>query len=160
MNTKDYIERAKELGNTYRSHIIGAIVGIVLVLIIVYIFSKPSSNIDAFLTGVWQGDEEFCQESELGGMILTLSNEGKRNFSGTFTTYGDAGLYENSDITVKFGRWKRDGTLYTSRIKLEGSEVLPEDLRADISLETGYMILYKGEDLFAELYKDNQASAL
>ncbi|ARA71890.1 hypothetical protein BNJ_00047 [Kaumoebavirus] len=154
-------ERAKDFVRNYRSHLIGAAIGIIVVLIFVYTFSLYSSpNIDAFLSGVWQGDEEFCIESELGGMILTLNNEAKRSFSGTFTTYGEAGLYENSDIEVKFGRWKRDGTLYTSRVSLEGSEVLPKDLRADISLETGYMILYKGDELYAELYKDNQASAM
>jgi hypothetical protein len=117
---------------------------------------------EEFLTGMWKGDDAFCESSGLSSMLLYIgSPDGKRH------TQRECFLVMNNDITcqeikISYRRgktpWGRVGK-YRVKADIEFSEdpVWPEkNLTFDFDMLTGKLCIHCDGNLYGLLYRDNE----
>jgi len=146
---------------------------VILIMILLFYVYQRDVFTRACLQGLWVGEEKFCQDSEIDGMMIYI---GEGCESGYLIMYADNTIImeKKFSITHKWGlgmfsvgseiqknvRLEDDDDEGGSTERVNLDEFISPDLTFILNPLTG-CLKFMGDDdtLYAKLYRDNLASA-
>lgn len=163
---------------------------VVLVIIIVFITLYNSWNrskiFHNYLQGLWIGDKKFCEESEIGGLILYIGEcDSWHTHNAYLIMYSDESIILEKKIAINTsfsgihiltmsGEFTQNITVTDLEVnpkdedinpvdiddisEINISQVMPESMVLVLNIEDGSMIWKADDKIYAKLYRDNAAS--
>lgn len=142
----------------------------IFVLIFVYfILVIRIRNLETMLlNGFWKGDDDFCSQSETDLFLVKLNTQGI--FSSTLNGYilvkNQEGIIMNNPFdlslsggyTFDTGMTEKTYNVTFDWLGEESYDFFPSKQKMYYSAETGKIIFYDDNQIYAILYKDNELS--
>lgn len=146
----------------------------VIILIMLFITITLNSRIveNSLFTGFWKGDTEFCAQSETDVFLVYLGQPSLFSFSipGYILVKNADGLIMNNPFTLHIsgGYSIKPGTcndkIYNVEFEWDDSNIdfdfFPSKQEMCYYPLYGKLVLYKEDQVYAILYKDNQLSSI
>jgi len=165
--------------NTKYNRIIGAVVIVVVLLVIYTLATWMTEPNEQYLTGFWMADDdEFCEESDIGSMLLCIG-DGTTSF-GTVTREcyivvtddiyngGFTMKYRKKWAGVSVGKYMvsadvefDDGVDTTAGVDTPASNdsmLWPRNVDITIDMLAGTLVVTHGDMVYARLYKNHEIS--
>lgn len=146
--------------------ILGLVVALVVVLIVIYFTDNRYNMYSRHITGMWVGDEAFCETSNASSMLLCIGDEEPDGILGKkrkmHLLINDDIANQTIDIKYRPSNISSMNTIpaYTLHVTCEHSEekVLGDKVSMEFDMVTGCMRIYDDETLYGVFYRDNETS--
>lgn len=140
---------------------------IIMIIILLYLYIYPLN----FVSGIWKANDDFCQKADITGMLVTFAKD-----VGDFKIFSNLNTYiiisaNNLIIFQKLLKLKITGYRilnyyyyyasienYDDNDDISISDIFPRNFWIIINIENGKMIWKNNDTIYAELFKDNEAS--
>ena len=142
---------------------------VIVVVILVVIYAVASMNVapnENYLTGMWVGDDLFCEEAEIDSMLLYIGEpvDGRMR-NGYIVIQADGEMVSQGFMFEHRPGWAGPsigGYTVHGIIDFEDDPIWSDDGRITITtdMRTGLMRIYHKDQLYARLYKSMELSAL
>jgi hypothetical protein len=133
---------------------IGVVILIIFLLIVKYYLRQRQ---DKYLAGIWTGDKEFLNNSQLKDFHLFIAPVRDGGKLKAFLTMSDS----NGDTITTQIVWI-DNSPFNNRIKFVFSDsdfaAIPENATMNIDKDKGTMMIYADSKLYGFLIKNNEMS--
>lgn len=130
------------------------IIPIVILIIIVILFYINQSQ-KSYITGVWSGEKEFLETSELDELLIVF----KDNEMAITAVYEDNIVNDSvSTFTLYTKLTSFFGSNKIYYLETENDTLFPKNLMMKLDSTNGVMILYDDETTYAVLIKNNELS--
>lgn len=150
------------------------IIGSIIIFMIVIMTFMSRASEDALLKGFWRADADFCDRAELEMFVLYLGdNIGyiRHCRNGYILAANQQGIILNNPIKIILsGNINIMPGISTSKnynanidwleSPLDDSETFPSEFQLTYYPRYGKLILYRGDEVLASLWKDCQMSAM
>lgn len=151
----EYLERVKN----DKPLLVTIAILILVILVLIYVLRQKQTYFHEFLNGVWNMDEEFCQESGLHSGYIAIEND-----SAYILLHIEGEEAINEPIKIcgnhKFNpSLSKDNDIYIT-ITSENEiikDLYPERMHCIVNLLEGVMIWKNGDETLAIFYKINSS---
>lgn len=126
---------------------------IVLIIVIIYLLYIQHKTTDDFMHGMWKCDPEFCEQSEVDGVLLYIGDREKGLKSYIIMTKDDE-VSVNEQLTLHPCMGYNKMTIdYCEDSVL--AEALPEHIQITVDIPKGQMIWHDDEKKYFVFYKSH-----
>jgi hypothetical protein len=160
--------------------------GIIIILLILLVtlvttnHCKQTAHVDEYLQGLWIADEDFCNDSEIDGMLIYIGPETEGYRRAYLIMYQNNAIIAEKKIHMHLSSyipkaWFASDIYYNIHIKdadvseldddnaqsvseIKLSSIMPNQMNLTLNLANGCMTWESDETVYAKLYKDNIAS--
>lgn len=150
-----------------RKDIFILVIVIVVVILTYYLFNLHTGQQEDFMYGMWKGDSNFCEDSEVSSMLLFIGEPESNGWWGTART---CCLVINNDVcnqkmTLKYNKpWLTNVHPPTSISKYkihanaeyEEEDVMPEQLVLEFDMPKCQLRIHDNEKMYGIFYKDGE----
>lgn len=163
--TKNLADKAKKTAQAsvkflapYKWYIIASVVAILILVLFTFAFEPAGEE---YMTGVWVASSDFCDKSGIDSMMIVIGPaEGFYEKSRKCYVVITPNL-SNQAFEIEYNRsfgmkrynvcWKTD---------FDDEEIMPEEVKCEIDIMTGHMLLTADEKIYGDLYKSLDTTAL
>lgn len=152
--------------------IIAIIIIFILIVIICFVGYKYYSleqlhnvRMDDFISGMWQANEDFCQQADIEKMLLYIGSGPDKN--AYLLIYSDGNVVVSKKLQLNISPSKVSSKEYKVEI-IDADDpnddslkdIMPSKLNMKLSINNGRLCLYKKKKIYADLFKDNMSTNL
>lgn len=150
------------------SYYVLVIVVIILLIYAGFCIAEDRQQMGEFYEGLWVASDEFCARAKIDGMMLYVGKPLNglalsTRFKAYLIMYTDNKVIVNKHLDLTFRDvsivpGSRTVGLYvvdTDKNDPELSEIMPDELTADVSIATGKMTWRADDTTYAEFHKDS-----
>jgi len=149
----------------HRAAVFLVVLGLVALAWLYWRPSARASMAETTITGFWEAPAHFCQRADLAGMQIIIGAPRKDASRAAFISAKRAdGFIIESDVVIfrpsgRATEQRRGSASWVVRpIRVQGSRILPARMQLCISPERGQMQLEHKGKVYADLFRNAEAS--
>ena len=132
------------------------LISVIIIIVILLVWNKTNQRtMNEFIQGMWIAPDEFCNQSDIGGMIIYINNN-----------KGYLVIHDNNAVLAsgvfKLNYTARNclnpsnikGTVAVEKEEIDIDEIWPKNMNLEINMGTGCMI-WQTDKVWVKCYKQH-----